>query len=62
MTVRAIVIRALAAPGSRHAILRFRFNACKVAVALDTFPSVMEKCFPGVEWSMNKEDWYFELI
>lgn len=61
LIVRAIVTRAVAAPGSRHAILRFRFNACKVSVALDTFPKVMEKCFPGVAYKMNREDWFAQL-
>lgn len=61
LAVRAIVIRAIRAPKSRHAILRYRFNACKTKVALDTFPSVMSKAFPGVKFHMNKEDWYATL-
>ena len=59
--VRAIVIRAFAAPGSRHAILRFRFNHVKSSIILDTFPKVMELCYPGVEYSINKSDWYATL-
>ncbi len=56
--IRAMVIRALRASRSRHAILRYRFNTCKTKVALDTFPAVMEKCFPDIPYKMNKEDWY----
>jgi phage terminase large subunit len=59
--VRAIVVRALAAPGSRHAVLRFRFNAVKASVVLDTFPKVMSLCFPDVPYSMDKSDWYAKL-
>lgn len=61
LTVRAIVIRALAAPGSRHAILRFRFNHVKASIVLDTFPKVMSLCFPDVPYKIDKTDWYAEL-
>ena len=56
--VRAIVIRALAAAGSRHAILRFRFNHVKASIVRDTFPKVMTLCFPGVEYNLDKTDWF----
>lgn len=59
--VRNIVLRALKAPGSRHAILRFRFNHCKQSIGLDTFPKVMRICFPGVEYQLDKTDWYVKL-
>ena len=55
---RNIAMRALKAPGSRHAILRFRFNAVKTAVALDTWPKMMALCFPGVQATMDKTDWF----
>ena len=55
--VRAICVRAIKAAGSRHAILRFRFNAVKASIILDTFPKVMQLCFPGVEYRMDKQDW-----
>ena len=58
--IRTIVIRALAAPGSRHAILRFRFNHVKSSVVFDTFPKVMELCFPGISAHVNKSDWYWQ--
>lgn len=56
--VRAIVLRALAAKRSRHAILRFRFNHVKASIVKDTFPKVMELCFPDVKYHIDKTDWY----
>ncbi len=52
-------MRSLLAPGSRHVILRFRQNAVKRSVALDTFPKVLELCFPGVHFEEHKQDLYF---
>jgi phage terminase large subunit-like protein len=59
--VRAIVARALKAPGSRHAILRFRFNHVKTSVVHDTFPKVMQLAFPDVRYRIDKSDWYAPL-
>lgn len=59
--MRALVVRSLKAPKSRHAILRFRFNAVKASIAYDTFPKVMELCWPAVKYELNKTDWFFEL-
>lgn len=61
LLVRAVVMRALKAPKSRHAILRFRFNAVKNSIIHDTFPKVMEVCFPGVKYTINKQDWFAEF-
>jgi predicted phage terminase large subunit-like protein len=61
LAVRALVVRSLKAPKSRHAILRFRFNAVKASIAYDTFPKVMELCWPAVKYELNKTDWFFEL-
>lgn len=61
LLVRNIVMRALKAPKSRHAILRFRFNAVKASIVHDTFPKVMEIAFPGVKHNLNKTDWFAEL-
>jgi predicted phage terminase large subunit-like protein len=58
---RAIVVRALAAPGSRHAIFRFRFSHAKASIGLDTLPKVFKVCFPGVEYKLDKTDWVFRL-
>lgn len=56
--VRNIVFRALKAPNSHHCILRFRFNHLKASVILGTFPKVMKLCFPGVQYTLSKTDWY----
>ena len=58
IVIRAIVIRALASDRSRHAVLRFRFNHVKASIVRDTFPKVMELCFPEVEYHLDKTDWY----
>ena len=57
LIVRALVIRALKAPRSRHAILRFRFNHVKASIGQDTLPAVMAQEFPGVPLRLNREDW-----
>lgn len=59
--VRSIVMRAIKAPGSRHLILRFRFNHVKAAIVLDTFPKVMQLCFPEVPYELSRTDWYAKL-
>lgn len=59
--VRAVCVRAIKAPKSRHAILRFRFNAVKMSIVFDTFPKVMSLCFPGVKYELNKTDWFATL-
>lgn len=61
--LRNVVLRALKAPGSRHAVLRFRFSHCKHSVVLDTFPKMMGLCFPGLynPKSLSKTDWYYKL-
>lgn len=63
LLTRNTIMRALKAPKSRHAILRFRFNAVKASIIYDTFPKVMEVCFPGVfkPDGMNKTDWFYTL-
>lgn len=57
LIVRAIIVRALKAAGSRHAILRFRFNHVKASIGQDTLPKVMAEDFPNVSLRLNKEDW-----
>lgn len=56
LMVRNIVMRALKAKKSRHAMFRYRFNAIKSSVVQDTFPKVMELAFPGVDYNLNKTD------
>lgn len=62
--MRAILMRAMRAPGSRHVVFRFRFNAVKSSVVLDTLPKVLSLCFPelpSVDSMLNKSDWYLTL-
>jgi len=58
LLTRNVCMRALKAPNSRHCALRFRFNAIKASIVLDTFPKVMREAFPGVEYELSKTDWY----
>lgn len=61
LIVRNITMRALKAPDSRHVSLRFRFNAIKSSIILDTFPKCMKLAFPGVKYNLSKTDWYAEF-
>jgi len=61
LCVRAIIIRAINAPFSRHCIFRFRFNAVKASVGMDTLPKVFKLCFPDIEYTLDKTDWRFTL-
>lgn len=61
LLVRNVVLRALKAPGSRHAIFRFRYNHLKASVVLDTFPKVMRLAFPGVDYQIHSQDGYATL-
>ena len=42
LAIDVMIARACAAPGSRHACLRFRYNAAVQALALDTIPKVLK--------------------
>lgn len=62
LILRAIVTRALAYK-SRHAVLRYRFNHIKASVVYDTFPKVLDLCFPGLadKCRLDKTDWFYIL-
>jgi hypothetical protein len=61
LLVRALIQRAVNAPGSRHVIFRFRFNHAKTSVWSDTLPKVLQLCFPGLRVRFDKTDFYVEL-
>ncbi len=64
LCVRKIVQRALKAPGSRHAILRFRFGHCIQSIVHGTYPWVRKHCFPQVPYTpkeVNHSLWYATL-
>jgi hypothetical protein len=53
--------RGLRAPGSRHAILRLRWNAVRASIWLDTLPKVARLCYPGAELIDHIRDNYVEV-
>ena len=59
--LRAVITRAIRAPASRHGVFRFRFNAIKTAIGLDTLPKVMKLCFDGMPYDLSKTDWFMKL-
>lgn len=61
LETRAIVTRGIKAPGSRHAMLRFRFNAIVSSIVMDTFPKVMGLCYPNVRFEINRSLWYAQF-
>jgi phage terminase large subunit-like protein len=61
LAVRNIVMRALKAPNSRHAIFRFRLNHLIASIYLDTFPKVMRLCFPDVSFIPHSQEKYITL-
>lgn len=48
---------------SRHAMLRFRFNHIKTSIILDTWPKMMDLCYPGVakHCRLDRTDWFYEM-
>jgi hypothetical protein len=61
LNVRNTVVRAIKSAESRHMIARFRFNHVKASIILETFPAVMSKCFPEVEYVLDKQEWYVKF-
>lgn len=57
--VYACIVRALKSAGSRHLVVRLRFNHAKQSLVYDTFPKVLRTCFPGLEVKLSKVDWFY---
>ena len=57
----ALAVRALKAPGSRHAVIRRHFNGVKTSIGMDTLPKVMKLRFPQVKYTYNKSENYFSF-
>lgn len=57
----AILVRALAAPGSRHAIFRRHGVAVKQSIGLDTMPKVAGLAWPTLRLNWHAQDAYFSL-
>ncbi len=60
---RALVIRSLKAPGSRHLITRFHFRDAKIAIFMDTLPKVLNICFPELKgrYHFDRVDFYLKF-
>lgn len=56
-----IIVRALRAPGSRHAIFRKHGVAAKQSIGKDTLPKVVELAFPELRLKWYEQDGYFLL-
>lgn len=64
LIVRKIIQRALKAPGSHHAILRFRFGHCIQSIVHGTYPTVRKLCFPQIPFTpkeINHSSWFATL-
>lgn len=61
LALRAIAIRAMKAPRSRHAVLRHRFNAIVSSVVMDTWPRMLELCYPTVGVIVNRSQWFAQF-
>ena len=61
LAVRTLFERAIQAPGSRHLIARFRFNAARTSLWHDTVPKTLATCFPGLEVTPNNTEFFCRL-
>lgn len=61
LLTRALLIRALKAPASRHAIWRLRLNHLTASIQADTLPKVRRLCFPDLTWKENKQEGVIRL-
>jgi len=59
--MRAILMRAMKSPASRHLVARYRRNAVISTVVLQTLPVVRSLCFPGVDMEYNKQEGILRL-
>lgn len=61
IVIYAILVIASKFPGSRHLICRFRFNAVKRTIWMDTLKKVLKVCFPDLRVKWNNEDYFITL-
>jgi predicted phage terminase large subunit-like protein len=59
--LNVIVNRGLAAPGSRHLVVRQEGTAAKRAIVKDTFPKMMAICYPGVPYEWFEQYGFFRV-
>ena len=60
--VRAIMMRAIHAPETRHAMLRLRANAARASLWLDTLPKVQRVFFPKFTLRDHRQDGFVEIV
>jgi predicted phage terminase large subunit-like protein len=58
---RTILERAMYAPGSRHLITRQEGIVARTAIVKDTWPKLVETCFPGLKCDWKDELGYYQL-
>jgi PBSX family phage terminase large subunit len=62
---RALIIRCIKSPGSRHVIFRQAFAHIKASIYYNTYPDVFKKCFPelkkSVHYDDNRSDWFIQF-
>lgn len=58
---RAIMHRAMKGEGSKHGIFRFRANAARASISLDTLPKVQRLCYPNVPMVEHRQDGFWQL-
>ena len=61
LLVKTIADRAVKTDRSRHAILRFRANAARASIALDTLPKVFRIWHPAEVLKRHRTEGYFSL-
>lgn len=61
LITRTMLSRGIRAPGSRHLFTRFRANAVRSSVWLDTLPKVIDMWFPGLVLKPYRQDGFEEL-
>ena len=63
LLLRAVCARALKASGSRHGVLRFRFNHLAASVLADTWPKMLDLCFPGLRGRIKQDrTWWYDTL
>jgi hypothetical protein len=69
LVVRAIMMRAVHACGTRHAMLRLRGNAARASLWLDTLPKIQKNLVPAIHVAgpphgrlcRNRREWFADL-
>ena len=46
---------------SRQLIVRRTYKDCRQAIGMETWPKMMDICFPSIPYEINKSEWYIEL-